>query len=177
MKPFLIFVVDDDPLFLKMISEQLDSTRLLRKYEHNIESFTVGETCIEHLSDKPEVIILDYTLNTNFEEAANGMSILKKIKSHDPKIVVIMVSVQDNLSVANSLYEAGCDDYIMKNESVFSRTDKAVWNVFEKINMNKKIRQMNNRNRIFKILIFCLLGIILLLYGNTSVASNLIKVL
>lgn len=163
IRPFLIFLVDDDPLFLKMVGEQLDQTRVLRNYDFKIESFTVGESCVEHLSEKPDVVILDYLLDTNIEGAENGLKILKQIKALSPSTVVFMISSQDNLKVANALHEAGADDYIMKNENAFFRIDKAVLSLFDNLNFRLKIKTMNNRNRIFKIAIFILLGIILLL--------------
>ena len=44
---------------------------------------TQGKECLGHLSESPEVIVLDYYLNTVQKDAANGMEILQLIKDEE----------------------------------------------------------------------------------------------
>ena len=55
---------------------------LTRETPHQVQKFGTGEECLKHLHQQPDVIILDYYLNTVSKEAANGMEILKSIKKN-----------------------------------------------------------------------------------------------
>ena len=74
----LIFVIEDNELFLKMIEEHLKLNNL-----SNIKSFTNGEDCLQYLYYKPDIIILDYELTD-----INGIEMLKKIKKSIPEVYV-----------------------------------------------------------------------------------------
>jgi len=59
MKPKIkLFLVDDDTIFLKLLEIEF-----LEHADFEIETYTTGELCVEHLSHKPDVIILDYLLD------------------------------------------------------------------------------------------------------------------
>src|ERR1700679_2392446 len=90
-----IFLVDDDALYLKSLKIEFN-----HHADFEIETFATGERCIEHLSEKPDVIILDYHLDGIDEKAMNGLATLDKIKEFDPEIPVIMLSSQDKIEVA-----------------------------------------------------------------------------
>ncbi len=65
----LIFLVDDDALYLKSLElEFLDCP------EYEIMSFATGELCVENLEHKPEIIILDYLLDGVNKSAMNGLN-------------------------------------------------------------------------------------------------------
>ncbi len=57
-KGILIFLVDDDALYLKMLEIEFQSAD-----NYRIQTFETGEKCIQMLSQLPDVIILDYHLN------------------------------------------------------------------------------------------------------------------
>src|SRR5438270_557970 len=70
-----IFIVDDDPLFLKAL--QLSISGKLPSAE--IRIFQTGENCLQQMRLKPDIVILDYYLNSEIPYAWNGMYILKHI--------------------------------------------------------------------------------------------------
>src|SRR4051812_5778625 len=90
-----IFVVDDD----EMLSTALEDF-LTRKTLHEVTLFSTGEECLKHLRDAPDVVILDYNLNSVSKDAANGMKILEAIKKSDRGIHVIMLSSQEAYGTA-----------------------------------------------------------------------------
>ena len=88
-KPVTIFLVDDDNIFLSTLKHSLS-----QKFKSRIEvtSFSTGEECLAKLSDCPDIIILDYYLNSEMANAMNGLQILKKIKQENSNALVIMLS-------------------------------------------------------------------------------------
>src|SRR5665213_275466 len=85
-----LFLVDDDALFLKSLEIEF-----LHNADFAIETFATGELCVENLSHNPDIIILDYYLDSIDKNAMNGMETLDKIKSIHPDIPVVMLSSQD----------------------------------------------------------------------------------
>jgi len=111
-----IFVVDDD----EMLSMALEDY-LTRKTLHEVHLFTTGEECIRHLRDQPDIIILDYNLNSIQKEAANGMKILETIKKLNRDIPIILFSSQEAYSVALDSINKGATQYVIKDENAFER--------------------------------------------------------
>lgn len=101
-----VVVVDDHSLFLDGITGLLESagyTIIGRALE--------GETAIKIIQEtKPDLVLLDILM-----PGMNGIDVLKKIKSFDPEIHVVMLTmsmIEDNFLKAIS---AGADGYLLKN--------------------------------------------------------------
>ncbi len=116
IKPRKIFVVDDD----SMLTEALEDY-LTRKIAHKVHSFHTGEDCLKNLSEEPDVIILDYYLNSVHKDAANGMEILETIKKNYPGIHVIMLSSQERYGIAIQTLQKGAEQYVIKDENAFEK--------------------------------------------------------
>lgn len=120
-KKIKLFLVDDDPLYLKMLEIELQ-----HENEFELENFESGELCIANLHKKPDVVILDYLLDNYDKNAMNGIQVLDDIKSYDPDIQVIMLSAQDKIEVAVNCMHHNAFDYIVKSETAFIRLRKAI---------------------------------------------------
>jgi len=121
----LLFLVDDDALFLKSLEiEFADNT------ESNIKTFPTGELCLENMSQNPDVIILDYHLNSVDKNAINGLETLDRIKAVDQTIPVVMLSSQDKIKVAANCMKHQAFDYIVKSETAFIRLRKAITTIY-----------------------------------------------
>ena len=111
-----IFVVDDDKLMSTALQDYLT-----RKIPHHVTVFSTGEECLKHLSEKPDVIILDYYLDSVSKDAANGMEILQAIKKLAPQTSVIMLSSQERYGVAMQTLQKGAEQYVIKDEHAFEK--------------------------------------------------------
>jgi len=111
-----IFVVDDD----EMLSTALEDY-LKRKTLHEVMLFNTGEDCLKHLKDEPDIIVLDYNLNSVYKDAANGIQILEAIKKLDAHIKVIMLSSQEAYGTALQTISKGATEYIIKDEDAFEK--------------------------------------------------------
>ncbi len=109
-----VFVVDDDEMMAMALEDHLTKNTL-----HEIHIFTTGEECIRNLRLQPDIIILDYNLNSVQKEAANGMAILDAIKKLNRDIPVILFSSQDAYSVALQSINKGATQYVIKDEDAF----------------------------------------------------------
>ncbi len=133
-KKILLFLVDDDALFLKSLEiEFADNT------ESIIKTFPTGELCLENISQNPDVIILDYHLNSIDKNAINGLETLDRIKTANQTIPVVMLSSQDKIEVAVNCMKHQAFDYIVKSETAFIRLQKAITTIFHYQKLEKAL--------------------------------------
>lgn len=111
-----IFIVDDDAMLREALKDWLT-----RKIPHQVSTFDTGEECLKHLSDKPDVVVLDYYLNAVSKDAANGIEILGAIKKYDPSIHVIILSSQEHYGIAIQTIQKGAEQYVIKDENAFEK--------------------------------------------------------
>ncbi len=129
-----LFLVDDDPIFLKSLEIEF-----LQHGDFAIETYPTGELCVQHLDNKPDVIILDYHLNGIERDAMNGLETLDQIKAFDTEIPVIMLSSQDKIEVAVECMHHKALDYVVKSETAFFRLQKMINAAFQYKKMEKEL--------------------------------------
>jgi two-component system, OmpR family, response regulator len=135
-----IFLVDDDALFLKSL--EID---FMERADFSIETFATGELCIENLSHKPDVIVLDYFLDGVDKTAMNGIDTLDKVKSFNPDIPVVMLSSQDKIDVAIDCMHHKAFDYVVKSETAFLRLQKIITTIFHYQKVEKELNWYMDR--------------------------------
>lgn len=111
-----IFIVDDD----EMLTTAMEDI-LTRDTAHTVRSFNTGEECLKHIAEGPDIIILDYHLNSVSKDVANGMQILETIKKRDNSIRVIMLSSQEAYGTALLTITKGAEEYVIKDEHAFEK--------------------------------------------------------
>jgi len=116
----LIFIVDDDLLVQKLIDVELRSIK--------IESmcFDYGEDCLNELSLRPDLIILDYIFVKGSTPVLGGLEILRKIREYDEHVPVIILSGQDSGNAVLDLIKLGIEEYIIKDKNFLGRLKEAV---------------------------------------------------
>jgi DNA-binding NtrC family response regulator len=124
-RKILLFLVDDDTLFLKSLEIEFTQNT-----ESDIQTYVTGELCLESISQNPDVIVLDYYLNSVDKNAINGLETLDRIKSINPQIPVIMLSSQDKIDVAVNCMKHQAFDYIVKSETAFLRLQRTITTIF-----------------------------------------------
>jgi two-component system, OmpR family, response regulator len=129
-----VFVVDDDAMYLKMIEIEF-----LKYPGFKLETYATGESCIENLSNEPDLIILDYHLDGVDKHAMNGIETLDKLKEINPGIPVVMLSAQDKVEVAINCIHHKASDYIVKSETAFLRLQKVIATILETKKMEESL--------------------------------------
>lgn len=143
---YKIFVVDDSPLFLKILHKSL---AVNTRYE--VVSMRSGRECVKRLDENPDIISLDYTLPD-----MNGKQILKEIMKRQSPPQVIIVSGQQDIDTAVDLLRIGAYDYIVKGIDTREKINIAIEKIIEKIELqeeNKTLREAIADKYCFKKLI------------------------
>lgn len=129
-----LFLVDDDAFYLKSL--EID---FLEHADFSIETYSSGELCIENLSHCPDIIVLDYYMDSIDKNAMNGLETLDKIKASNPNIPVVMLSSQDKIDVAIECMHHQAFDYVVKSETAFMRLQKIITSIFRFKKMEKEL--------------------------------------
>ncbi len=111
-----IFIVEDDKIFQELLKQKLNSLNA-----GPIEVFQSGEECLNSIYKNPKIVLLDYNLGN-----MDGLEVLKRIKSYNPDIHVILLSGQEKLEVAINTLKYGAYDYVIKNEVTFKRIEQLI---------------------------------------------------
>ena len=141
-----IFVVEDDPLFAKMIM------RVLEKND-NAEStlFTSAKDFLEHLHSNPDIITLDYNLPDG-----DGLQLLKEIKKFNEDILTILLSGQERAEVVVEAYKSGADSYILKDENALIELENSIRTLSKSISYKKEVESLRqellDRSKYYKII-------------------------
>jgi len=162
-----IFLIDDNELFAATVSNGLKE-----KLGARVSLFYTGEAMLEKLSENPDVIILDFQLDSQDKTAKDGGEILKEIMIHAPAQNVIMLTSMEDLKNAVSLLKKGAVDYILKDEVFFDNLLNSIKNVFEIRDLKNEIADLKYKSRQYRkrvivvfaalITVVAILGILLL---------------
>jgi polysaccharide export outer membrane protein len=113
---FKIFMVDDDPFILNYYAQHLQGIGCT-----DVSTFLTGEECIDHLVEKPNVVFLDYHLDTQ-----SGIEILGKIKTYDHDIYVIFLSDEERDDLIKLAVNLGAFDFFIKGKYAVSKIESAL---------------------------------------------------
>lgn len=131
-----IFIVEDDLFFGNLVKKKIaDHSTAVPVLIENSSTF------LQRLLEMPDVVILDFNI-----DQMNGIDLLRKVKSINPNIHVILLSAQHEMSVAVNSLKYGAYDYIEKNDSCLNR----VLHILERIEMTNAVLQKNQKLNKFK---------------------------
>jgi DNA-binding NtrC family response regulator len=98
-----LLVVDDEPLILEVLTEH-------SKNEYDVEAALNGADALGAiLRARPDVVMLDINM-----PRMNGVQVLKDIKQIDDSIAVIMVTANEQVSMAADALRNGAFGYVPK---------------------------------------------------------------
>lgn len=158
-----MFIIDDDPVQTEMIKDYLNE-----RYIFELKVYETGEQALPDVETlKPEIVVLDYHLNSGNKNAKNGVEVLKQIKKVSPDTKVIMFSGQDNINIALDSMRNGAYDYIIKGETAFNKMENTVNRLGEmhKLESINKAQKRTITILAVAISIFVALGILYYIYG------------
>lgn len=142
---FVIFIVEDDAAFNKLISTYIKS-----KSTYEVYSYLSGEDCLEKIHKKPDLILMDYDLPFR-----DGIEVMGVIKKKYPEIIFIFLSGQTNVKVAVEALKEGAFDYIVKD-------NHAKENAVNKIEQALRLKHMEKDQRSYKNVIRILASVIII---------------
>ena len=120
----IIFIVEDNEVYAKSLQGFL----ITHFRGIKIKIFSVGEACLEKLHRNPDVVIMDYFLNSKYEAALNGLEIIKRIKVQNPQTNIIVLSAQEDFKVVlDAIKQYGCF-YVQKDKDAFHNVEQLIKN-------------------------------------------------
>jgi DNA-binding NarL/FixJ family response regulator len=104
-----VFVVDDHPIVRQGLSQLINQEPDLMVCGEAED----GRSALDKIaSSKPDILIVDVSL-----DGPDGIELLKVVRSRDPKMPVLMLSMHDESLYAERALRAGANGYIMKQEA------------------------------------------------------------
>ncbi|MFM2387316.1 MAG: hypothetical protein RL660_2073 [Bacteroidota bacterium] len=123
-----MFIIDDDEIQREMIKDYMTE-----RYLFTVKTYDNGEDAMADVAAlKPEIIVLDYHLNSHRADAKNGLEVLKQVKAVSPETEVVMFTGEDKLEVALNSMKHGAYDYVVKGESAFRKIERVIDNLGER---------------------------------------------
>jgi DNA-binding NtrC family response regulator len=148
----LIFIVEDSIIYKDLIVGHLQSKNL-----KNIKVLKNSDECISEISQKPDIIVLDYV-----SDGVSGIELMQKIKGENPEIDFIFLSGQNEINIAIKIMKLGAADYIVKNEQAPHRLVRSIENLLAKTKQQKVQKGINIGVVGFFVMLFLIIMAILL---------------
>lgn len=135
-----IFIVEDNKVFALALKADIETAFVNMPIK--IYSFETGETCMQKFNqEKPQVVILDYHLNSKNPYAADGIKVLDWIKKENKETNVIMLTCDDNIDIALKSFKHEASDYIVKTDTKFRKMIFSLFNIFKIMEIQRDLRR------------------------------------
>jgi len=105
----LIFFVDDEPMFINLMEYTFKC-----RSGYSVKTFSSGEACMESMYLKPDLVVVDFFLNSG-DSQMTGMDLVRKIKRINPATLLVFLSGNDDDAVINEAKTMGVEKYILKD--------------------------------------------------------------
>ncbi len=103
-----VLIVDDHPIVRQGMRSLIDQEPDLTVCA---EAGSAGEAITAMESEKPDILLVDISL-----KGPDGLELTKSIRSINPDIPILIVSMHDETLYAERVLRAGANGYIMKEE-------------------------------------------------------------
>lgn len=132
MKKFNIAIVDDDPMYSRMIKH-----KLCMNPDYNVSLHWSATQFLAENSETWDVITLDLNLPD-----MSGLELMKTICQANPELHVIILSGQDKVDTAVELFKLGIFDYIVKDEHAMEKLWYSVHKATKHIELSQEVIEL-----------------------------------
>ena len=113
----LIFVVDDNDMYRAMLQKVIENELKKEGIHSTVKDFPDAAQCLRSLDEEPNVIVLDYFFESEYNDSMDGFHLLKKIKMLAPSAEVIILSGVAKDEMPEKLLKEGALTFIEKDEN------------------------------------------------------------
>ena len=127
-----ILVVDDEPLIRWSLVERL------RTDGHDVTEAPTGKEALERVTAGVDLVLLDYKLPD-----LDGVTVLRRIKEHDPDVIVILLTAYATVDTAVEAMKIGAYHFANKPfnlDDVATTVDRAL----ETTRLRRELRQFRS---------------------------------
>ncbi|MBT5470960.1 MAG: response regulator [Nitrospina sp.] len=125
-----ILVVDDDSLVLSILSS------LLSENHYQVETAEDGKQALKLLDDSFDLLLSDLEM-----PEMNGLQLLERLRKSGNNIPVVILTGNQEISVALNALKVGANDYVIKDENITETVLTAIANSLER----KMLLDQNSR--------------------------------
>jgi CheY-like chemotaxis protein len=133
-----VFLVEDNDFFAKTLAI------FLRNKGYEVQTFASGEEMISSWEEDPDIILLDYYIETRQGVAMNGDKILHFIRRISKNLPVVILTSNEDISEATTMLKKGAVDYILKDNELQHNLEKTLVQILEA----RQLRQEISENRL-----------------------------
>ena len=132
--PFRIFVVEDNEWYRRLLVHNLTLNP-----DYEVDAFDSGAACLDALKLRPNVVTLDFRLPD-----MDGAEVMRKIKSFDESIEVVIISEQGDVETAVTLLRSGAYDYLVKANDIRDRLLNTMSKIREQSALKTEVTQLRS---------------------------------
>ncbi len=126
-----VLVVDDDRAQTRLLEHYLETA------DYSVETFTSGEQCLDGLARTlPDAILLDLNM-----PGLGGMETLHRIQAQNPRLPVVILTSDTEVSTVVTAMQGGAFDYLAKPVSP-TRVLTVLRNAVKQARMELKLAQL-----------------------------------
>ncbi len=133
--PIQILVVDDDPLVREMLRE------ILTDSGYRAVTAEDGQAAIDQMAagDLPDLILSDMNM-----PRLDGLSLIRTLRGRGEDVPVIILTGNEEISVALEALDGGANDYLLKDENIGETALLSVQKVLEKERLELENQRLLN---------------------------------
>lgn len=132
---FKIFIVEDDPWYAQVLAHHLSMNT-----DYEITIFTSAKELLINLYKKPDLICMDFGLPD-----MEGEKLLKEIQLSNFNTPIIVISAQEEISVAVKLLKLGARDYLIKDNNTREMLWKSIIHIREHLSLKKEVDELKEQ--------------------------------
>lgn len=132
---FKIYLVEDDPWYGQVLMHHL-----CLNPDYEVVLFTSGRELLNNLYKNPDLVCMDFGLPDT-----KGDTLLKEIKNRNKYLPVVVISGQEEISVAVELLKMGANDYIIKDDHTEDRLWKSIINIRENLSLRQEVEDLKEQ--------------------------------
>lgn len=132
MSAYNIFMVEDDKWYGELLQYHMSLNP-----DYKITRFETAKDCLNKLYLQPDLITIDISLPD-----MQGDKLYQKIRDIDKQVPVIVISSQEDITVAVNLLKMGVSDYLVKDESTKDLLWKSIIHIRENQSLRKEVAQL-----------------------------------
>jgi len=130
-----ILVIDDEPFVCDMIQS------ILEDEGYQVRTVNSGKEAIALIDKMPDFHLILSDMNM---PDISGLDIIEQLKSKNIDIPIMILTGNNEISVAIKAIQSGASDYLLKDENIHETVVMAVKRVFEKHQLKTDLAQKNN---------------------------------
>jgi len=144
-----ILIIDDDHMLATALKSDLERT--FSNHNLQISLFGTGEESRPHISTKPDLVIVDYYLNSKDGNAMNGLKIVDMVKQESPDTEVVLFASEEHADIAVKAMSHGAHDYIVKNDYMFRKLNMSVMQCLKLKQLRSEVRVQRTKSNILMV--------------------------